>query len=156
MVKQRDQGPWASCWNFEKSNFMGFFFFVFLNMGPYGSENFKKKKKSCSSFNIVQIGFKFFCKLSWIFFLVVLTKLLFRVFLDFKCLIFKEYFFPKISNSPLFHIGKQKNCKRGEIWVSGRSVKLYGVPLTLSCLRSCWDHLVHLPQNGILLENGWL
>ncbi len=101
---------------FENENHLFPFFTVFsvfVNMELYWDENVK-------TLFLVRITCELFPIFSWIFFTMVLTKVLFRVFKTSKNV--------KISNSPLclqgyktksmIRITSNRKVKRGEIWGS--------------------------------------
>ena len=119
--------PWPSqkyCFGFLEVLSWRFFtiLFTFINMGPYGSKNFK-------TLLLPQINF------SWIFISVVLTNLflyfffIFLIFDFFRLYNFSQIFVGEISLSPWCHIRKQNTAiiskgsyhrmKRSEIWSSG-------------------------------------
>ncbi len=86
-------------WIFE--NFAKLSFNVFLHGIPW-------ERNSQSAIHAIR--FQITSNSFWIFFTMVITKLL---FLSFDILSFDSYdFFPKISNSPLYHIGKQKIARK--------------------------------------------
>ncbi len=83
----------------------------------------------------------------WIFFTVVLTKVLFW---SFEILSF--WFLTNFWISPLYPMGKPKTSiiwktsdrrlKQSEIWASGWVISVHRVLLRLKCLRSFWVHWV--------------
>ncbi len=120
------------------------FFFVFVNMGPYGSQNFKVLL-------LLQIGFDsiphFFClfffstKLSRKFPVTVSQKLLISIS--------KFQFFFKYWNLTLWPVGNEKLPifwkwadvgQNSEILASGWVFSVYMVLLTAKCLRSLWGY----------------
>ncbi len=108
-------GPYAQ----KIFDFLGIFF-VFVNMGPYGSQNFK-------TLLLPQISFESFQTFFWNFFSVVLTKVLFWIFEIWSFRFFNEFFiftFATYGETKPSSTWKTNDRRSNqiEIWASGVSI----------------------------------